>query len=304
MKWRGHEGKVLDSVGGFDVIDCHACAFKHIIPIPTSEEMEHLYRHDYYSTTKPLYIDRMREDAAWWELTYSDRYDALESLLPPGRRRLLDVGSGPGLFLKHGKDRGWDTLGVEPSQQAAEHSRGLGLEIIEGFFSVDMKRDIGLFDVVHMSLVLEHIADPAILLRMVHELLKPGGLVCVVVPNDYNPFQQAVRESVGGGTPWWVAPPHHVNYFDFESMHALLVRSDFDVVLQEATFPIDLFLLMGDNYVGNDELGRICHAKRKMMEFTLEAAGMAHVRRKLYRSLASVGLGREVCVYGRKSQGV
>ena len=48
-RWNGHTGVVLDSVGGFDVIDCGQCRFKHIVPIPTPVEMEHVYRHEYYA---------------------------------------------------------------------------------------------------------------------------------------------------------------------------------------------------------------------------------------------------------------
>jgi len=51
--------------------------------------------------------------------------------LPSGSRRILDVGSGPGYFLLHGKNRGWQTLGIEPSKQAAEHGRKLGLESLK-----------------------------------------------------------------------------------------------------------------------------------------------------------------------------
>jgi SAM-dependent methyltransferase len=262
--------------------------------------MEQLYRHEYYSETKPLYFERMREDSPWWQLAYGDRYDTFESFLPPDRRRILDVGSGPGLFLQHGKDRGWETTGIEPSQQAADHSRGLGLAIVEDFLSEESAGPLGCFDVVHMSEVLEHIGDPASLLQTAHGMLKPDGILCVGVPNDYNPFQDALRKAAGFPS-WWVAPPHHVNYFDFESMAALFARVGFDVVAQEGTFPLELFLLMGDNYVGDDELGRICHGRRKTMEFNLAAAGMSSVKRDLYRSLASVGLGREVCMYGRRA---
>ena len=57
-----------------------------------------------------------------------------------------------------------------------------------------------------MSEVLEHLPDPAGLLRTCHGLLEPGGLVTISVPNDFNPFQQALQDHLGF-EPWWVAPP-------------------------------------------------------------------------------------------------
>lgn len=297
-EWETHSGVVLDSVKGFDVIDCESCAFKHIIPIPSEAELASVYRNDYYAMEKPLYLERHRQDLEWWTLAYSERYDTFEQHLPRDRRRILDVGSGPGFFLLQGKQRGWETLGFEPSIQAAAHSRNLGLQIIDNFLNKENVAGLGAFDVVHMSEVLEHIADPELMLRLAHSLLTVRGLLCVVVPNDYNPFQTALRKECGYA-PWWVAPPHHINYFDPVSLERLFTRSGFEVVERSGTFPIDLFLLLGHDYIDNDDVGRRCHSQRMVMEKTLAAAGLSDLKKRWYRGMASIGLGREVIVYGR-----
>jgi len=301
-EWQGHRGSFFDSVNGFDVIDCEGCGFKHIVPIPTQEELESVYRNDYYSIEKPLYLERYRGDLEWWNLVYADRYDVFEECLPQTRRRILDVGSGPGFFLLHGKERGWKPMGIEPSRQAAAHSRELGLEIIEDFLHAETGKQLGNFDVVHLSEVLEHIPKPAEMILQVKDLLAPDGLLCIVVPNDYNPFQLALRDACGFH-PWWVAPPHHLNYFSFDSLKGLLERCGFETCLRETTFPIDMFLLMGDNYIGNDQLGRTCHVKRMTFEQNLASAGLNGIKRHLYRALAAEGLGREIFMVGRKKIG-
>jgi len=298
-EWNGHNGPVVTSANGFDVIDCKRCAFKHIVAIPTEEELEKTYSHDYYTQEKPLYIERYREDRDWWNVVYTRRYEVLERHLPASRRRLLDIGSGPGFFLLNGKKRGWTVKGIEPSLQAAEHSRGLGLDIENAFFSQQTAARLGSFDAINMSEVLEHIPSPAALLDLVHRQLNAGGLVCIAVPNDFNPFQIVLRDHLGF-KPWWVAPPHHVNYFDFASLSKLVEKHGFDVVHEEATFPIDMFLLMGDNYVGNDALGRACHSKRMKFEKALADSGFGNVLGGLYSALARQGLGREVVLFARK----
>lgn len=281
-EWIGHKGVILDSKNEFDVIDCIICGFKHIVPIPSVDDLEETYRQDYYSKEKPLYIERYKEDIDWWNLVYDERYEVFEKFLPPERRRMIDIGSGPGFFLLRGKERNWQTLGIEPSAQAAEHSRFLGLEIVEQFLNEKTVKSLGKFDAVHMSNVLEHVPDPAEMLNLCKHILTPNGLLCIVVPNDYNPFQQASRKSCGLA-PWWVAPPHHINYFDFDSLSDLLLRCGFHVEHREATFPIDLFLLMGDNYIDNDALGRACHLKRKKFEAALDAAGFSALKQALYQ---------------------
>lgn len=297
--WHTHEGPVLDSVTEFEVIECKSCGFKHIIPIPSEEELEAVYREKYYSKEKPLYIDRYKEDLEWWNLVYSERYETFERNLPENRRRILDVGSGPGYFLLRGKNRGWETVGIEPSAKAAAHSRSLGLNIVEDFFDLKTAGELGTFDAIHMSEVLEHIPDPKRLLLLARDVLAEDGLLCVVVPNDYNPFQYALTKACGY-KPWWIAPPHHINYFDFDSLGQLIQNIGFEIILQEATFPIDMFLLMGDNYIGNDEKGRNCHAKRMALEKHLNEAGLTRLKRQLYESLSKQGLGREVMMVAKK----
>lgn len=301
-QWLDHKGTVVDSVNDFDVIECEACGFKHIVPIPTPQELEAVYRQDYYSHVIPQHVDERREDLDWWNLVFDDHYDLFEKVLSPERRRIFDVGSGPGYFLLKGKQRGWATVGIEPSVLALAHSRGLGLEIVEGFLKEDLVPQLGQFDVVHMHEVLEHIPDPAEMLDLVNRLLKPGGILCVIVPNDYNPLQQALRAGCGY-PPWWLAPPHHVNYFDFTSLAGLMDKMGFEVIHKTATFPMELFLLMGDNYVGNDRLGRAMHEKRKSLEMNLERAGYEALWGKVYTALAEIKIGREVVMYARKSLG-
>ena len=52
----------MDSVNGFDIIECASCGFKHIVPIPSFEELQEIYREEYYSQEKPVYLERHRED--------------------------------------------------------------------------------------------------------------------------------------------------------------------------------------------------------------------------------------------------
>lgn len=301
-RWHHHEGPLATAHGDFEVIDCEFCGFKHAIPLPTASEMEQVYRNEYYATEKPLYLEGVKADLDWWQLVYRDRYEEFERQLPEGRRSLLDVGSGPGFFLQFGQQNGWQVLGIEPSKQAAEHARGLGLSIEEGLLDGPLASQLGPFDVVHMNNVLEHIPDPRGMIELCSSMLAPDGLICVVVPNDFNPFQKALTE-VCNFQPWWVVPPHHLNFFDFDSLQTLLMRCGFEILVRETTFPIDLFLLMGDNYVGNDELGRACHVKRMTFEKNLATAGLNSVKRELYQALAATGLGREIVLIGRKQPG-
>ena len=297
-QWQCHKGSILDSIGSFDVIECGPCGFKHIVPIPTPKELEQIYRDEYYSREKPLYLAEHGEDLEWWNVVYDERYDMFESFVPSGGRRILDVGSGPGFFLKRGKERGWETVGIEPSRQAASHSRGLGLNIIEGFLEESLADSLGFFTVIHMHEVLEHIPQPEQLIQLAYRLLEPGGMLCVIVPNDYNPLQQLLRNHLEFN-PWWVTPPHHINYFDHDSLSKLIESVGFQVMRKTSTFPLEMFLLMGCNYVGNAKVGRAVHGQRKQMEVNLMKAGCGLLKQNTYDAFAKEGIGREVVLYAR-----
>jgi hypothetical protein len=68
----------------------------------------------------------------------------------------------------------------------------------------------------------------------------------------------------------------------------------------EATFPMDMFLVMGENYVGNREVGRACHARRVAFELNLRRTGHTAALRTMYRALAEAGLGRTVVALAQK----
>jgi SAM-dependent methyltransferase len=298
IAWQGHAGERLAHVAGHDIVQCTACGFRHAVPLPDAAALEQAYRESYYAEEKPTFLSHAGEDQAWAELAQTDRLEIFERRLGPARRHLLDIGSGPGFFLKTASARGWQVLGIEPSRQAAAHARGLGVEVAEGFFNAQTAPTLGRFDVVHMNNVLEHIPDPIALLELARGLLDPGALICVNVPNDFSPFQLAARAAVHVGE-WWLAPPHHLNYFDFDSLSSLLERLGFEPLERMTSFPMEAFAMMGENYVGDPALGRTCHNKRKKFDLALEAAGLKAVRRAFYRALAQEGIGREAVVIAR-----
>lgn len=292
-----HFGEVIDSKDGIDVIECKGCGFKHIVPLPTPEELEKLYQGEYYSTEKPRYIQEAEEDLEWLETTYREYYKMLDMYACGETKRLLEIGSGPGFFLNCGKELGWDVTGIEPSRQAYQYSQRFGVKVINDTFSDDVVAGLGRFDMVFMDTVIEHLPDPRSLLETVKNVLDQHGVLCVISPNDYNPLQKILREHLSYD-PWWVVPHHHINYFDFHSMQGLLRKSGFEVLETTATFPMELFLLFGENYVKNGELGRRCHSKRKFFEENMYKWG-GETMSSMNKAFADIGIGRKFVIIAK-----
>jgi SAM-dependent methyltransferase len=294
-----HNGPRIAAAKGHDIIDCFACGFRHALPLPDPAALEEEYRQNYYAEEKPTFIAHAGEDQDWFALAQVDRLDAFERRLGAGRRRLLDIGCGPGFFLKTAIARGWQAHGIEPSRQASAHARTLGATVTEGFFNAGTAPSLGRFDVVNLTNVLEHVPDAAQTLTRAAALLAPGGVLCVGVPNDFSPLQIAAR-GAAELDEWWLAPPHHLNYFDFESLEGAVTRLGLTLAARTTSFPMEAFLMMGDNYVGDAALGRACHNKRKRFDQAFEKAGLTHLRRDFYTSLAKLGIGREAVVIAVK----
>lgn len=105
-------------------------------------------------------------------LQFVERFVVLSGL------RVLDVGCGGGILSEALAERGASVLGIdlaESALQAAEaHRAGQAVE-----YRLESSRETAargeVFDVVTCMEMLEHVADPAAVLRDIHAVLKPGG---------------------------------------------------------------------------------------------------------------------------------
>lgn len=105
-------------------------------------------------------------------LQFVERFVVLSGL------RVLDVGCGGGILSEALAERGASVLGIDLAesalQAAEEHRAGQAVE-----YRLESSRETAargeVFDVVTCMEMLEHVADPAAVLRDIHALLKPGG---------------------------------------------------------------------------------------------------------------------------------
>ncbi len=302
------EGNTIMDGWGLDnpdiIIDCAVCGYKHVKNMPSPEQLRKLYEEEFYQNDKQEYLKSSQEDTAWRNVEFEQRYKIIEERLGKKSKshaqlKVLDIGSGPGDFLVCGMKAGWDCVGIEPSLAAAQFAKDRGLKIINGFFDADITDTLGLFDFVHMSEVLEHVPNPIQILELAKKLLRPNGILCVSVPNDFSAIQKALIKT-NAYKPWWVVPEHHLNYFNFDTVAKLLEKTGLSVFEKTTNFPMELFLLMGQNYTEDPSLGKKMHIQRK--EFDLNLSQHApELQKAFYNSLANVGMGRLAIVFAQNS---
>lgn len=276
--------------------------FYQVSPTPTPEEITKFYSEEFYTGEYKNFNDSSLEvqinDKDFFQGRWSDIYDNLleiDSSLK-NNASILDVGCGWAQALLSFKEKGFDCFGFDPAIEAVDYGCKKGLNIkhagLEGMDVFEGKK----FNIVSMLNVLEHLADPIKSIDQIKKILKPNGILVIDVPNEFNDFQLAGRD-VHNLDDWWVAPPNHLNYFSKDSLVKLLDNMGFIVKICESSFPLEMFLLFGDNYVKNGQTGSDCHQKRVAFEQNLRKHGKTSILKSFYRSLAQLNLGRQITVY-------
>lgn len=277
------------STNNGNIIECTSCGFKHLYPFPKPKEVNDFYKENYID---PLI-----------KINYYKKIKLIDSLTKyKNKKTILDVGCYDGSFLQECKNYGWNVFGIEPSQKASKKAKEKGIFVINSFIeNIVEKLDSNLFnsfDIVNLSYVLEHLIDPINIINIINNfLLSKDGLIYITIPNDFNILQETAVKHLNIDK-WWIAIPDHINYFSFDSIKMLLERLNFDVLDIKTSFPIEFFLLFGDNYVINKDLGKICHEKRLSFEKAFE--DNPEFLDKLYTSFQNLGIGREIQIIAKK----
>jgi SAM-dependent methyltransferase len=195
-----------------DIVRCLACGHGSVAAPPDVDAAAGAYAHAIDEVS-------LREEAGQVATARRD-LERIEEVVVPGR--VLDVGCWTGSFLVAAAERGWQPVGIEPSRWAADRARQRGVPVVEGELS-DFREDPASFRLVSLCDVLEHLADPGGALDAVRELLEPGGVLFVTVPDAGSRAARLL------GRRWWSVLPMHLQYFTRQSLERLLGEHGFAV---------------------------------------------------------------------------
>jgi len=114
---------------------------------------------------------------------YGQSREEIMSLIPPNRRRILEIGCGEGLFSEKitGAEERW---GVEPNEAAASAAKGRLTRVINKLFD-EAKPDLPeqYFDLVICNDVIEHMTNHDKFLNEIKNYIAPGGVIVGSIPN-------------------------------------------------------------------------------------------------------------------------
>lgn len=223
--------------GEFGLVECTQCSLRFLSPRPTRESIVAAYPTDYTAHRREESVARWRAPFAWaW-----DRYQRLflgnsypvfyyrahrDIFGTPGRKpRILDVGCGSGSKLLYLKRAGWETFGLDFSQEAIDLALKNGVDHGVAGDGGSLPHDDRFFDAVMSWHSLEHHFHPKESLREMRRVLAPGGYGIVAVPTGDNLGLRLFKENWGP-----LEPPRHLYHFTKETLGRMVEEAGLEIV--------------------------------------------------------------------------
>lgn len=301
-----HLYQVFWDVRNYRIIDCQTCGFKHIHPIPSKAELAKYYEEKYYRDIKPFPYQLITEDYIEERINsslsydfYIDIYQKVMNFKKNNGLRMVDIGCGNDLLGKFFLEKGWMVDVVEPSLETGEYLRKFGLNVINKPVEDIIESELDSLSFVNIQFVLEHVRQPLEVLIKLHDLMLPGGIIRICVPNDFSEGQLAFMENFSENLRW-VYLPDHINYFNFNSLSTLLGKAGFKEIYRITNFPLEFLLVSGINYYNNKDDQSKVGAIITNFEASFKKTQRTEILEKYYESLAQMGLGRSIFMYAIK----
>lgn len=202
-----------------DIVRCRRCGHMQLERLPSAAELERAYA----EAESGDYLAEEQGQRA----TARTVLDAIERHVPRGS--LVDLGCWVGYLVSEARARGWDAIGVEPSEFAAGYARAsLGLDVRTAqLLDAELPEDA--FGAVVLADVIEHLPRPDEALDRIATLLAPEGAVAMALPDAGSRVARVL------GARWWSVIPTHVHYFTRHSIRVLLERRGYRVLSIETS---------------------------------------------------------------------
>ena len=216
-----------DSVDEWRIVKCNRCGFCFTNPRPSAEDAAAFYTMGYFRGEEKERLNLLNDDGSFKvgaDLCYDQRILDIESNLDR-RGSLLEIGAATGAFLRVMENRGWVVQGIEVSDEAVKLARiNDRIDLYCGCLE-DFRTD-ETYDVIGMYQSLEHVPNPAYVIDRAYDLLNPGGLIIIEVPNlngfDIKRSEERKLQSYD--------LPLHLNHFTPEFLAGKLKAAGFSII--------------------------------------------------------------------------
>ena len=283
--WRS-ENILSDIKVGF----CETCGFHHAYPYPSDDFLRNYYRE--YQIICP-YHNHTEERKRFARLILSKVKKSAS---------IIDIGCGKGEMLSILSDYGFNNLYGTEFGCMLEEAKKLKSFTVLAYDIEELcnwcEKESKTFDCAILINVFEHVPEPIHLMTKIKKILSPEGIIVFCIPNDFNKLQMAYLEKTKSN-PWFLILPDHLNFISLENIDVVLSKAGYSLIYKTVQYPLELFLLQGDDYVVRPELGGMCHNKRLIFENAFKETGREQDLELLYEGFAKLGIGRDMYIFAQ-----
>lgn len=207
-------------------VECAGCGHVRLHPRPADDTLPVIYPPSYYSYDYARRIHSVARRGKEW-LDERKLHRILSARDEPVTTA-LDVGCGEGRMLRALARLGVPKEGIagtELDPKILAPLEAAGYAVFPGRVEEIAAIGPGSLDLITMFHVLEHVADPAAVVRKLSQWLRPGGLLALETPNWKSPDARLFRDR------WWGGyhVPRHWQLFSPSTLVRLLTGAGLEV---------------------------------------------------------------------------
>ena len=137
------------------------------------------------------------------------------------KTKLLDIGSGLGIFPYSAKKIGWNCTALDPDLNSVNHiKKNLKIKCFHGEFKKG--KSFGKFDILTFNKVLEHTINPTSMLKEARNHLNENGIVYVELPDAEIASQYGKQRE-----EFFI---DHIHVFSFKSLKILSIQCGYKII--------------------------------------------------------------------------
>jgi SAM-dependent methyltransferase len=203
--------RLLYSKNGCDILQCTECGLGRAQA--SGFDPDSYYTGDYFSGGHADGYADYRGAEPVLRREFAHTVEFIRKYRDSGR--LLDVGCAYGFFLQEACPF-YEVAGIELSEDAAVYGRAQGLRVLSGAADEKNLAQLGMFDVIVLLDVIEHLPDPQATLELCARHINPQGIM-VITTGDF----ASLYARLAGASWRLMTPPQHLWYFTRNSIERM-----------------------------------------------------------------------------------
>ena len=245
----------------FDYCECKQCNTLYVNPRPEEKVFSNYYTNSpsskFWATTFYKETADARREKIWKPKAKMIADELKKQKIVDSQ--IIDIGGGYGIFAEEmQKINSQPVMIIEPGPHLAEICRKKGFQVVEKFLENVSVNDLPKSQKCFVSFELfEHLHSPLVFLHHLNNLMQPNDLFIFTTLSGAGLDIQVLWEKSPS-----VSPPHHLNFFNPNSVKILLEETGYQCVDVSTPGKLDIDIL-----VNNKE-----HVKNRFWKTFLETA--------------------------------